>query len=111
MSDIVTISLACSGEMHMNCEGCGCLICHHECTRCGKKCRKTYKDGICAECYRDDLVDETKVRTRCESCAGPGAYRDTREDDRFLCTACHKAAGHRYQLNGRWITNDGATAA
>jgi hypothetical protein len=102
------VSSQCQGSMHMACNDwdCGCTECHKVCSTCSKKCRVTFTFAdsdveLCSVCYNLETID--RPRPRCEGCSAPYGYRDPREGNDFLCTACHKARGHRFQDHGRWV--------
>jgi hypothetical protein len=108
-----TVSPACRAEMHPACQDteCGCGVCHHQCGSCGGNCRVLYPSRtdadlkICADCVKLEIRVYGQQTGLCQSCGSFNrAYRDPRSgDERHLCTPCHKAAGHRYQENGRWV--------
>jgi hypothetical protein len=77
---------------------------------CGRLCAAVYQlaedePEMCADCYKLAVKVLGPPRPRCAECGAQRVtYREPRSDDiRFLCTPCHKAAGHRYQENGTWI--------
>lgn len=96
------LAKACEGEMHPACDNwdmCTCH-CHQVCGNpdCQAKCRKVYElpggMKVCASCYKQ-MAPPVGRTTACESCSHPAAYMHPgKGDSRYLCAACHVAAGH-----------------
>lgn len=70
---------------------CGCLYCHHTCSRCFSECRRLYAGSACRACHEAMTRHKRPLGTACAVCDNTVGvvYVDPRIGPDPMCPADH----------------------